>query len=31
MKKLGEKPSKEGLDNNDLAYKGINDLKHKQE
>jgi hypothetical protein len=32
MKKLGEKPGKEAPNNNNnLAYKGTDDLKHKQE
>jgi hypothetical protein len=29
--KLGEKPSKEGPDNDDLAYGGTNGPEHKQE
>jgi hypothetical protein len=29
--KLGEKPSKEGPNDDDLAYRGTNDPKHKQE
>jgi hypothetical protein len=29
--KLGEKPSKEGLDDDDLTYEGTNGPEHKQE